>query len=311
MKSGQIMWGFIIVVAVAIGMLAGQVAPSSADDNGVCQLTARTQANQRSMATRSSHYTHVLERGDVVQANAKVMGRDGFIWWQLTDTSFVRSDMVIATESCGQLPEIIPSYVQYDIYGNEATLQNTLLITIDDCSIEENVRWVFDLLNNRGIKATFFPILRHVRQQDPQLWRDIVNAGFEIGYHTTMHIPNMSYDDLVADFAIFRDEMRQIVGNPDLQVRIVRAPAGQSDADWLQWSSDHQLYNIRWNVIMPMSIGRIIESAEHPRMGGILLFHTDREDIQWIQDHLDRLLALQTADNVPYRISTVSQALSD
>src|SRR5689334_4365723 len=89
-------------------------------------------------------------------------------------------------------------------YGNEPELANNILFTIDDCADEALTREMFDLLVEKGITATFFPNTIYMIQQDPQLWRDIVAAGFEIGYHTRQHIDSMSETELDDDFALFQ-----------------------------------------------------------------------------------------------------------
>ena len=199
------------------------------------------------------------------------------------------------------------------LYGNETALANDIVITIDDCSVESNVRWAFDILRNRGLKATFFPNTKHMLRQNPQLWRDIVAAGFEIGYHTRMHTPGMTVEQLNADFDLFTAEVRGILNDSGYTIRYVRPPAGVWNTDWMNWSASRGLITVRWNMVLPNVTVNYVEGVISNRASGgsILLMHTGRADVQWLQDHVDTLTRYHEPDGTPYHLTDISDALTD
>src|SRR5262245_24593757 len=86
------------------------------------------------------------------------------------------------------------------IYGNNPALANNIVLMIDDNVYEYNIRHIFEMLQERGIHAVFFPHTRYMLNQDPQLWRDIVAAGHEIGYFTRNHEHDFTAEEFAADY---------------------------------------------------------------------------------------------------------------
>lgn len=197
--------------------------------------------------------------------------------------------------------------------GNEPELANNIAITIDDCSIEENVRWALNILRNRGLTATFFPNTLNIVKQDPQLWRDIVAAGMEIGYHTRFHMSWLTPEELDTDFTLFTQEVRDILGDPDYSIRYIRPPRGAWDENWLSWGESRGLITVRWNVVIPdNTLEAVIIAARNRRIGGsILLMHTGRTDLQWLQDNIDAMIWYTNNDGERFKPSSITDALND
>jgi peptidoglycan/xylan/chitin deacetylase (PgdA/CDA1 family) len=63
---------------------------------------------------------------------------------------------------------------------------NRMLITIDDGPDPRDTPAMLDLLDERGVKAIFFVIGEKVREY-PELAREIVKRGHELGNHTLTH----------------------------------------------------------------------------------------------------------------------------
>lgn len=195
--------------------------------------------------------------------------------------------------------------------GSETALRNNILITIDDCAHESEVRRMFGILRDRGVKATFFPNTRYLLQQDPTVWQEIVAAGFEIGYHTRWHQSWLTADELAADFAQFQEEIRTILGNPSYQIRYVRPPNGAWDQTWLDWAAANNLMTVRWNIVPPMDDAMLIGTLRHPNGGGIFLIHVSYTDADWLDAHIDSLISLRDEQDHPYIITTLTEALND
>ena len=64
-------------------------------------------------------------------------------------------------------------------------LKNDLYITIDD-SPSDNTRRILDLLDEKGIKATFFSVGKNVLKY-PDLQDEIIKRGHSVGIHSFFH----------------------------------------------------------------------------------------------------------------------------
>lgn len=208
------------------------------------------------------------------------------------------------------LPEVeIPRV----IYGNEPELKNNILITIDDCIDEVLTREMFEFLVEREITAVFFPLGSEFIEHDPELWREIVAAGFEVGYHTRDHIGNMTIPELEEDFAIFEADLRVVLDDPDYEIRYVRPPYGLWDRNWLDWAEANDLHTVRWNLVTRYDLTMEYFEAvlHHAQGGGIVLVHPRPTDMNWLENHLDEVIALTTDDDTPYHLVSITQAFSD
>ena len=67
---------------------------------------------------------------------------------------------------------------------------HSVYLTFDDGPIPEVTPWVLDLLDQYGIKATFFMVGDNVRKH-PETYRMVVERGHHIGNHTFNHVRGM------------------------------------------------------------------------------------------------------------------------
>src|SRR3989344_4650214 len=153
--------------------------------------------------------------------------------------------------AAGAQDTYLPTVADNVVNGDEPELTGKIIITIDDCAFQSLAEEEFNILNSRGLKATFFCNTKYLIQQDPAFWRGVLAAGFEFGYHTQNHNGNMSRSQLEADFAGYLDFMRVYLEDPNLQVRFVRPPFGAWDSAWLAWAAANDLYTVRWNIVEP------------------------------------------------------------
>ena len=101
--------------------------------------------------------------------------------------------------------------------------------------IVANTHRILDLLQSRGVRATFF-ILGWVAEQHPQLVHDIDRAGHEIGCHSYWHrlVYHQTPDEFRADLCRARDLLEDLVCKP---VLAYRAPSFSITRDSL-WALD-------------------------------------------------------------------------
>lgn len=65
--------------------------------------------------------------------------------------------------------------------------ENKIYLTFDDGPTPEITEWVLDLLKKDEIKATFFCIGKNI-QQNPAIFKRIIEEGHAVGNHTNNHI---------------------------------------------------------------------------------------------------------------------------
>jgi polysaccharide deacetylase family protein (PEP-CTERM system associated) len=84
-----------------------------------------------------------------------------------------------------------------------------------ECRVEPNTRRILDLLNARGVKATFF-ILGWVAERYPGLVREIDSCGHEIASHGYWHrlVYELTPAEFRDDLRRSRDALETAVGKP-------------------------------------------------------------------------------------------------
>ena len=65
--------------------------------------------------------------------------------------------------------------------------QNKIYLTFDDGPTPEITEWVLDELKKHSVKATFFCIGKNI-QENPTLFKKIIDEGHSIGNHTMNHL---------------------------------------------------------------------------------------------------------------------------
>lgn len=105
----------------------------------------------------------------------------------------------------------------------------TMYLTFDDGPSEDNTAAVLDILQERGIKATFFVVGENVRSH-PDIARRIVAEGHTIGIHCNRHDYDEIYksvDAYLADFQEAYDAVYEVTG---VEVELFRFPGGSINA---------------------------------------------------------------------------------
>ena len=105
----------------------------------------------------------------------------------------------------------------------------TMYLTFDDGPSEENTAAVLDILQERGISATFFVVGENVRRH-PEIARRIVEEGHTIGIHCNRHDYEQIYDSVeafLADFQASYDAVREVTG---VEAWLFRFPGGSINA---------------------------------------------------------------------------------
>ncbi|MEQ8675415.1 MAG: polysaccharide deacetylase family protein [Aggregatilineales bacterium] len=203
------------------------------------------------------------------------------------------------------------------IYGNDPALANNIVMMVDDNVYEGNIRYWFDLFEERGIKATFFPHTAYMLDQDYQLWRDIVAAGHEIGYFTRQHQHGFSAEEFMADFLLFRDELRMILDDPNYEIRYAKPACWYWEHPWFDWLEEaNALYGVqgvRVNILGPTPSINYMEGVFNNTIAGgtIISLIPFPDQMAWLDANITAIEALIAPNGQPYRITSLTNALND
>ena len=93
---------------------------------------------------------------------------------------------------------------------------------------------ILEILDNHGLSATFF-FLGWIAEREPQLVRDIVQAGHDLACHSYLHVMpmKMSLDDFREDTKRAQDVLQDIAGHPVVGYRAPSFSLGQPHLDIL------------------------------------------------------------------------------
>ena len=145
-----------------------------------------------------------------------------------------------------------------------------VFLTFDDGPVPEVTPRVLDLLDELGVKATFFMVGDNVRRH-PELLEEVRRRGHGVGNHTMHHLQGMR----TRGVSYLRDvaEADALIGS-----RLFRPPHGI-----MRWGQARAIKN-RYNIIMydvvsrdynrRLSPERIFDNVRrYTRDGSIIVFH--------------------------------------
>ena len=173
----------------------------------------------------------------------------------------------------------LPLVLSGDVLMDEDMDENLCAITFDD-GPSIYTPHLLDMLEEYGVRATFFMLGRNVRYY-PEIVDRVADAGHEIGVHTYTH-PNLrrlSYEkqlqeiestvDALRDRGVVPALMRPPYGNFDDRTKLAAEKLGLSIVIWsldsLDWKRLPENY-----ARIPAPNGRIYETGT---LRGVFLFH--------------------------------------
>ena len=156
-------------------------------------------------------------------------------------------------------------------------------LTFDDGPNPEYTRGVLDTLDARGAVGTFFVLGQRV-ETHPEIVREIVERGHEIGIHGYDHGP----DDLPGQTR----RTTEILSRMGIRSRLFRPPRGRFGPACLAWMVGHRYVTVLWSFDS-YDAGRLMGwksgAVDYQAIGGgdVVLFHDDNE---LCRDELPRVL---------------------
>ena len=171
------------------------------------------------------------------------------------------------------------------VYGSEAapdviyswsSNEKVVSLTFDDGPHPYRTDEILDILDEYGIKATFFFIGQNVRDY-PNAVPRVMAAGHEIGNHTFTHrnLQTLCYSDLVKEIEDTEEALIELVG---YEPKLLRPPEGKFSDDVIRASKEKGYSIICWSIDTldwahnPTEniVHEVLDSVE---AGDIILFH--------------------------------------
>ena len=173
---------------------------------------------------------------DMLRRRRRVLGSIAFalavaaIFWAINSPSFIG-----ASASARQLP----------IY-NVKRDNKAVSLTFDAAWGNEDTQELIDILDQYGVKATFFLVGEWVDKY-PESVKALYDAGMEIGNHSDdhPHMASLSAAEIEAEVAACNDKVESVTGQ---RPTLFRCPYGEYDDEVITTVSGMDMYSIQWNV---------------------------------------------------------------
>lgn len=143
-------------------------------------------------------------------------------------------------------------------------------LTFDDGPIPEVTPWVLDILEQYGVKATFFMVGDNVRKH-PDVYRMVIERGHHVGNHTFNHIQGIRY--LTKNYVANVEKAAGYISG-----RLFRPPHGHMRVpQLLRLRKEYRI--VMWDVVTrdynrKLSPERVLENVKrYARNGSIIVFH--------------------------------------
>lgn len=159
--------------------------------------------------------------------------------------------------------------------------KQSLFFTFDDGPCPETTRQILAILREHGIKATFFVVGDNIVRH-PDLMREIISEGHQIGNHTMHHTDG--FDVPTSEYIRDIEECQRLIETfTTQQVKFMRPPHGH-----IRWSEMSRLRRlgytiVQWDVIAhdweaDRSVSSVVDIVRrYSRPGSIIVLHDSRK----------------------------------
>lgn len=191
-----------------------------------------------------------------------------------------------------RIPEFVRRTMPEALFREDpAKCGRTVYLTFDDGPIPEMTPMLLDLLDEYGIKATFFVVGDNVRKY-PELYKELVRRGHNVGNHTMHHLQGIKEKT-----ARYVEDVKEAAGY--LDSKLFRPPHG-----WLSPKQRKALADAGFRLVMYDLVTRdyskwltedevFANVRKYARPGAIIVFHDSlkslprfgalRRSIEWLK----------------------------
>lgn len=174
-------------------------------------------------------------------------------------------------------PAVAPAVRELPIYSVERE-DNKVAISFDAAWGTEYTKDILDILDNYGVKTTFF-VVKFWVEENPEAAREIVNRGHEIGNHSATHpeMGNLSAAKIEEEIMSTHNVIKDITGYEPV---LFRPPFGHYSESMLKTITGLGYYTIQWDVDSLDWKERGVEDivlrvTQKSGPGSIVLFHNN------------------------------------
>ena len=159
----------------------------------------------------------------------------------------------------------------------------SVYLTFDDGPIPEATPYILDVLEQYGVKATFFMVGDNVRKY-PDIYQRVVSEGHRIGNHTHNHIGGFRHTIKEYSYSIEK-------ANAYLHTDLVRPPHGWMRLSQYAWLS-RKFRIVMWDLVTRdyskwMTADDILDNIKrYTRNGSIITFHDSLKSIDKLRTAL-------------------------
>lgn len=194
------------------------------------------------------------------------------------------------------VPRLIQRLFPNRVWENDTESQSVFL-TFDDGPVPGVTDFVLKELDKRGQKATFFMVGDNVRK-NPNLAREVIQAGHQVGNHTYNHLNGWKTDTAtyLSNFEKAEKTIEDVLAQKTENFRPPYGLITSTQASSIR--ATHQV--VMWSVlsgdyregILPKKV--IEQSCERTRKGSVVVFHDQEKTAEILPkvltDYLDFLL---------------------
>ena len=187
--------------------------------------------------------------------------------------------------------------------------ERSIYLTFDDGPIPESTPFLLETLDKYGVKATFFVVGENVRKY-PELFRQIVEKGHQVGNHTNHHLG--SFKHWTATYLIDTYEAQLNIKNYPSKFEdalpLFRPPHGWMRHSVYYWLS--KKYRIvMWDLVTRdyskwLTADDVYDNVRrYARNGSIVTFHDSLKSIDKLRTALPR--AIEWLQTEGYEFKTI------
>ena len=180
-----------------------------------------------------------------------------------------------------------------------------IAITVDDLFGLDSLESMLDLCQTYEIPMTFFALGSVIKPENAALWQRIVDEGHEIGNHTYGHrrITNLTGEQLEHQLKLAQETLDAVLREP-YPMRLFRPPYGAFDQQGRGSVENLNELGYPYIILWSVNLDDVQRSYKNVTGGSIVLFHTNWQDVQCMDELIPKLLA----DG--YELVTVSELLN-
>ncbi|MDY6248874.1 MAG: polysaccharide deacetylase family protein [Prevotella sp.] len=189
--------------------------------------------------------------------------------------------------------------------------EKAVYLTFDDGPIPESTPFLLDTLARYGVKATFFVVGENVRKY-PELFRQIVERGHQIGNHTNHHLG--SFKHWTVTYLIDTYECQLLIkGEASLSgeksegtMPLFRPPHGWMRHSIYYWLSKRYRI-VMWDLVTRdyskwLTADDVYDNVRrYARNGSIVTFHDSLKSIDKLRTALPRAIEWLQAEGYEFK----------